>query len=468
MLCKNCGNSIDHQMKACPKCGLAVSGSKQNRFLVKLVIGVSFVAVALTILMAIFSAGPSAVVKEQLAAIKEKHYSDAYYNFTSKSFQEVVSLNEFRQFIDQYPAFLTSPSARIDHEKIQDGLGYLEATLLTRQGGELPVYYRLLKEGDKWKVLSIKLEQSDDADSRKQVNNAPLPEETRFIQDEIALAGNQAETPSPSINEPPSSEPKGAIQSEKVEEKPSEAEQAPLFDPKPIYSVIESQLGLIRQGKLLQSYNLYTSQEFQKFTTFKEYSAFLSDHPGFINNLSVEFEMVAVNNNVVIVTGNLTSRSGHIYPFEYNIVSENGSWKILHVQLYKEKHGNDDYEEKTHAHPAGVVFEKFVLGTVVNSDGVISSGKTTFAPSDGQIHLNLYLKNAKVGTKISVDFEHLDSHSLAPVAKATVPEDGDLILSFAFTPPAKGWPKGHYLVSVSADEGQGPKSAEGSIEFKVE
>lgn len=355
------------------------------------------------------------IVVEQIDALKEDNINGAYYNYTAKGFQDTVSLDHFRKFAAQYPAFSHNRSVRFIDRQMDVSNGYLDAILTTTQGDQMRVKYRMVKEGDKWKILSIKFQ-----DSKSVIAEA----------EEVV-----------------------------PEQMPSQKDR---FDPDPILAPIKEQVQHIRESNITQAYLHDTSTEFQKVTSLQDFTKFIQEHPGFAKNKSVKYENLKFDNNMAIIKVVLTSTQGHDYPIQYSVVNENGKWKIIHIEVLSHDAKNSSEKSQTEQKES-LQFNKFDLGTQVNQDGLVTNPGNAFKSDSGILHLNLYLTHAIAGTEVDVLFEHLESHSNAEPLSVKVPDDGDIILSFAFSPEDSGWPKGSYRIQAKSSTGR-----KKSFEFKIE
>lgn len=525
MLCKQCGFNLSNQANFCPSCGNKItdeerqqnSSPKQSAKWLKILLGILIAGLTLITLLILLSEDMTDIVSEQLKSIKENRLTEAYYDYTSKSFQEATSLDRFREFMNIYPAFAHNKSVRFIDRTTENDSGSLHAMILTEQGVEIPVQYSLVREGDKWKIESIKLEdigsqgasiddgeqaaivapielqlqalqkrevrQGYDTLSKQYSEKMPWDQFDSFVKghpiffqyksvnyEAIQRSGDKA-----TVNarlesrkdqvvvsyELVQEEGKWKIAGMQLQgnESAKEVDQAKkdeVFDSKPLETVIKAQMEQIRQKNFMKAYEDYTSKDFQKSTTIKEFEGFIKDNTSFSENSSVELDDISFDNNVATMAGILKSRDGKVYPVEYDLVQENGVWKIFHVQVL-----NPDQRVKKAA--SDLQFSKFVLGSGLGNDGLVVSSKTTFKTNSGDIYLNLYVDNVKSDTKIQVVFEHVDSHSTIEPVSSRVSEDGNVILTFIFSPPTNGWPKGKYRLSASASTGE-----TGTFDFVVE
>ncbi len=426
MFCKQCGEGIETQANFCPNCGQKLKTTAEPQqptrkaskagFWLKSIFTLLFIFGAIGVYLSISTAEPSETVENQLQALRNDHITEAYYHYTSKAFQDSVSLEHFRQFVQHYPTLTKYTAARYVQLKLDKNISALDVLLTPVQGPDLKIQYRLIKEGDSWKILGLKLEDPT-------VNEAHTAQET----------------------------------DPKVEAAPLKTEP---FDSQPLLEVIQKQLNQIRQKNIEKAYSDYTSKDFQKTTTEQVFNNFIQGHPGFSDNKAINLgRIMTVDNNVVTFSGTLTTNTGHTYPVEYNLISEDGTWKILHIEVEKESTN----PPKEVAQKAPLQFNKFVLGNQVNANGLVANPTVIFNKDSGQIHLNLYIHDSVAGTQIEVLFQHIESKSKAPLVTARVPDDGDEILSFAFSPPVNGWPKGHYQIEAKASSGE-----QGTVDFSVE
>lgn len=399
MLCKQCGFSLSSHANFCPGCGNKITEEDRQKGLeqkhpakwFKALFGLILAGLVLSIFLILFSDHLTEVVSDQLQAIKENRVTEAYYRYTSKPFQKATSLESFRQFIHSYPIFSQHKSVRfIDRESNED-IGSLQAMVLTEQGNEIPVEYQLVKEGDKWLIEHIKLDDSY------------------------------------------------------LEESPAVRDTDEVFDSGPLKSSINGLMGQIRLGNLTKAYRDYTSQDFQKTTPFAEFEEFLKVNPSFSGGQVLEFTDLTFDNNIGTMKGVMIGSDGKRLGVEYDLIEEDGAWKIFHVKMYH-------LEDQSLA--SELQFTKFVLGAEIDGNNLVKAPKKVFKDGSEEIYLNLYISNIKSGTTVEVVFEHVDTGSrIAPVSKV-VSDDGDVILTFVFSPPDSGWPKGNYRLLASSSTGK--------------
>jgi hypothetical protein len=96
----------------------------------------------------------------------------------------------------------------------------------------------------------------------------------------------------------------------------------------PIYN----QLDAIKQGDMVKAYS-YTSESFQKATSLSEFKHIVTSFPAIYDNKERSFYERAVTNNIGTVKGTLTSSKGGSIHIEYQLIKENGEWKINYFEI---------------------------------------------------------------------------------------------------------------------------------------
>lgn len=170
MNCKHCGTTLDSQAKFCPKCGYSLSENQNDShtdqshstlkspWWFKALLCFVVIVICGSVFMALLSEDITDTVEDQLKAIRKGEISEAYHNFTSKRFQDSTSFDIFEQFVHKYPAFSENKSIQFNDRNVNDHIGILETILITTNNEHIPVEFKLVKEADKWKILSLRIE----------------------------------------------------------------------------------------------------------------------------------------------------------------------------------------------------------------------------------------------------------------------------------------------------------------------
>lgn len=352
------------------------------------------------------AAGMLSVVREQLDLIK-KNQVDHSYHLISQQLQKETSLENYIKFIAAYPAFTNYTVVNINEPYVEEGIGRVTAELKNDDGTTV-IEYALTKENDTWKILGMHIEKH--------------PETSNMAQD-------------------------GDIKN---------------FKTRDLINVIQSFLASIREFNLKKAYT-YTSTQFQQENDFAAFEEFIKKHPEFAKSTTSSFEKLIFNNSIATFSGEII-HSDHIsLPVEFDLIREEGIWKILHIYVLPAK----DTEKKGNAateQTSTLEFSKAVFGTKINDQGIVENPTTVFKKDTGDIFINIYLTQAKQGEHVNVVLKHVESGSSIPKIEASVEGNGDTVLTLTFSPPAKGWPAGNYQLRAASENNKSFKT----YTFKVE
>lgn len=238
---------------------------------------------------------------------------------------------------------------------------------------------------------------------------------------------------------------------------------------------VKEQLQMLQNGQITEAYYDFTSKKFQEATPLERFHEFVKKHPAFARNKSINFTERNVNNDIGVLSAVITTTDDKKIPVEYKLIKEGDKWKVLSIRLQETGDSptitevNQSVKRQLPSkiqqsnHPDFLQFTKFVTGNSINTKGIIKTPSRLFTSDSGDIYLNLYIKQAVTGAQIEIVFKHLDSlSSLTPVStRITNPEDS--VLSFVFSPPKSGWPKGNYQIQAKASTG-----TKNSFDFKIE
>ena len=333
-----------------------------------------------------------APINRQLAILRNGTVDQAY-NETSSGFRLATTLDDFKAFIAEFP-ILTEGTVTIKDHYFEDGVGTVHV-LLDQAEGSSVAEYTLTKEEGRWKIWGLRI--------------ARLPQPTSSL----------AATPTPSLDE------------------------SELLAP------IQAQITAIRNGNYIKAYSDYTSTTFRQVTSQEEFDRFLKNHPIFHANRSAQFDDVAFDNNVAIYTGMLTAEDGNSVPVEFDLIKEEGRWKVLSIKVL-----GDTPNSNAQVDPSQPIeFTQLQIGTEVDLAGQILKPAIAFSGDVKDIYATLYISNGTGGDTIEVIFEHVPSGSQIPPVSALLDHDGGNVLSFIFTPPVSGWPNGNYVIRVSSASG---------------
>jgi hypothetical protein len=128
------------------------------------------------------TSGIADTVQEQLSAFRSGDIEKAY-SYTSKEFQDSTSLEAFKKSIDQIPALKNNESASINQRQIENKNGMVKGTLKSKDGKITSVEFKLVKEGETWKIIGIHVlptidgKQSENEENTSSQQSGPLVKE---------------------------------------------------------------------------------------------------------------------------------------------------------------------------------------------------------------------------------------------------------------------------------------------------
>ena len=123
--------------------------------IVLIVFGALAVFVGLIIGLAFWAtSGPVKAVDAELALLRGGKIEEAY-KATAKDFQNSVTLDQFKSYLDSYPSFKNNQSASWSSREINNDQGKLDGELKAADGGVTPLQVILVKENGEWRVLSF-------------------------------------------------------------------------------------------------------------------------------------------------------------------------------------------------------------------------------------------------------------------------------------------------------------------------
>jgi hypothetical protein len=92
------------------------------------------------------------------------------------------------------------------------------------------------------------------------------------------------------------------------------------------------QLSALKSGNIESAYNM-TSKAFQQTTSMDNYKSFVEKYPILKNYKSVSFTERKIENGSGYLAGIIESADGSQMKIEYQLVKEDGKWKIQAMQL---------------------------------------------------------------------------------------------------------------------------------------
>ncbi len=129
-----------------------------------------------------------------------------------------------------------------------------------------------------------------------------------------------------------------------------------------VAEAVKNQLTAIREGDYAKAYS-YTSTEFQKNTSLDEFKMFIDNVPALKNNERISINNRSFENDKGEVKGSIHSKDGIITPIEYQLIKENGEWKILGIDAQLSKSTKKDNQSTNSIEPADTAKESTATQT---------------------------------------------------------------------------------------------------------
>ena len=219
-----------------------------------------------------------------------------------------------------------------------------------------------------------------------------------------------------------------------------------------IVEAVEKQLALLRQGDIKGAYSL-TCKDFQKATSLEQFTAFVKQYPSLSQNQGHTFTTRSIENNIGTVKGTLTAQDGAVTPVEFQLVKEQGEWRILFIEVrpagagIKEADKSDKGRDKAQAPPRAASIVSVTTCEGVTEPGMKALGvRKEFDPLIPEIHALVQLKDVKAGSKLKGNWIAVDAidepNYLIKSYTLDLKDAGDVTAHFTLSRPTNGWPSG--------------------------
>jgi hypothetical protein len=287
MICPNCGSSVGQEDIFCTKCGQKIHpsstyssrGGEPGRFSPrKWIIRFALIALAIAAWLAYNQYenqnNIETLVQNQIDAVKEKHFTQAYYEYTSKDFQNSTNLETFREFMNTHSVFSQNVSIKFTKPKEKGNQADLHVILTAKDGSKSDVQYKIEKEENTWKILNLQL-----VEASKEVSGS-----------EITTATEELIAP------------------------------------------VEKQLKALKNQDIIGSFEGIVSKDFKKNTPLEQFKTFVKNYPILTQFKTFSYQSHSIENNMGNIIVILNPEEEHI-PLDYELVMEDGQWKILQLQI---------------------------------------------------------------------------------------------------------------------------------------
>lgn len=279
MHCNKCGSELPPGSNFCQNCGARTQAPETPRKEKPWFTTIFLALVGLIVIGVYFLLNQEdldQVVKNEITAIKDKRYTEAYYEHTSKDFQATTSLEAFKQFVRSHSIFYDNTTVTFQKSEIKDNVGVVQTQLTAKDGTNDSVLFHLVKEDDKWKINYMQIE-----GAHAQATQNPTPVSDKF---------------------------------------------------KGILAPIEKQLNALQKNDLKGAYEGNVSSDFLKQTPFESFSSFVKEYPILTTFVQYAPTSPAINDKQADITVILNPGQEDI-PLKYKLINENDEWKIWGLQI---------------------------------------------------------------------------------------------------------------------------------------
>lgn len=98
---------------------------------------------------------------------------------------------------------------------------------------------------------------------------------------------------------------------------------------------IEGFLKELRSGSIEKAYKDYTTDSFRNQISLEDFTKLVAKFKQLSNNKIFRYSSFYVENGVATFQGDMVSAEGSAIPVEFDIIKENGVWKILGMDLFQ-------------------------------------------------------------------------------------------------------------------------------------
>jgi len=213
------------------------------------------------------------VVESQIQSLRQNQMTEAYYKYTSPKFQEATSLEAFKEFMKPLMPFITQGTNSASETRLENNIKLVKETFTMLDQQKIAIEYQLLKKEDEWKIENMKLVTAEG-------------EERTHIQNE------------------------------------------------PVTPIIE-QLKTIKDKKIEEAYNNFSSSTFKSVTSLEAFKGFLKRFPVFENYTS--YDILNLKKMDEIATVLVLLHEGPLSTqIAYTLDVENHLWKIQGIEIVPE------------------------------------------------------------------------------------------------------------------------------------
>jgi len=237
----------------------------------RILFSMAVLGVVLGIYGVLFAGGMLDIIKGQLGKLRESRITQAYYDYTSKGFQETTSLEEFREFLAIYKVLSDNKTFIYEGRSINDSIGKIKGVLISNELHEMNAEYQLVKEENAWKIQSIRLKEAAGDNEKDSVT--------------LELANK-----------------------------------------------VHEMLKTLQRDEILDAYYGFLSKDFQRETPFQVFQEYVETNAILTSFKNVDFKDRRIEDGTGYVDLVLSTDAGNFF-LEYKLKRENGDWRVWSLRL---------------------------------------------------------------------------------------------------------------------------------------
>lgn len=232
-----------------------------------------------------------------------------------------------------------------------------------------------------------------------------------------------------------------------------------------ISSTTIKQLTLIKNGDIEDAYNM-SSTGFKEATSLEVFTAYVNSNPIFNDFKKVSFTENQMKDDTAYLKGIIDGASGGQMSAEYQLVKEDGKWKILAIRLTPIGVDTSEATMQTTTDDQMTTqtptIHGILISDVADNDGYVEETKPVVPRSAKKIFATVMIVSPTPDINVEASLKHLPSGVILGPIESKTTKTGSIMKAFSFTREKQLWPAGEYEIDVKLSSGDTQ-----SIQFEV-
>lgn len=232
-----------------------------------------------------------------------------------------------------------------------------------------------------------------------------------------------------------------------------------------ISSTAIKQLALIKKGDIQAAYDM-TSKGFKEATTFDVFESYVNSNPIFNDYKKINFTENQKKDDTGYLKGIIEGAGGGQMSAEYQLIREDGTWKILAIRLTPIGVDTSEANMQTTTDDQATTQTPAIHGILVSdeadNDGYVEETKTVVPRSAKKIFATVMIISPTPDINVEASLKHIPSGVILGPIESKTTKTGNIMKAFSFTREKQLWPAGEYEIDVKLSSGDTQ-----SIQFEV-